>query len=720
MTSSILATVDTKLEDGGGIATSGEQQTGDDREIDFLQIAQTADAQGTAWIDHCLRKDWEQALDHFHGRHGAGSKYASSAYAGRSKLFRPKTRSTTVRAEAACAAAFFSTADVVSITAENDETPEAAASAALTQDLLQYRLTKSIPWFLIVQGQFQTTRVMGICASKQYWKYKQVPVHEEFELYIAGTQEPILDPATGQPRRIKKKRMEVVEDKPCVEPIPPDQLLLHPGCDWLDPVGSSPYVVHKIPMYAGEIKARIAAGEWLGVADSMLRGNSKFELSSLRSRRTGGQDPLGSEAAGAPSPIDDHELVWVHENIVRVAEQDWHFFTVGAQVLLSTPRPLDEVYWHGKRPFAVGYGSIEAFNPWPKGKAVQTRDLQIAANEIQNQRLDNVKLSMNARYFVREGRGVDLQALQRSVPGGGVLMKDPETDVKVDRPPEVTASSYQEQDRINVDYDDLAGSFSQSSVMTNRKLNETVGGMAMLSNSANAVLEYELRVFSETYIEKVLRQLVQLEQRYETDEKILALAGRKARVVQRYGVDPLMDGLLDQDLSVTVNVGTGSIDPMQRLAKIVNCFDALFKVMEPVVSIWGPGALGSPGFEQITAEIFGAAGYKDGKRFLDFGPLPQPPGPPEGPPPELMAQMEEMQGVIEQLQQQLMMLKQGDQTKLQIEDMKQQGADRREVIKQRGKFASDILKVAAQPKPAPMTGGQRPAYPAAWPPQRVH
>jgi hypothetical protein len=55
---------------------------------------------------------------------------------------------------------------------------------------------------------------------------------------------------------------------------------------------------------------------------------------------------------------------------------------------------------------------------------------------------------------------------------------------------DVTASSYAEQDRLNVDFDELLGNFSRSSVQTNRKLNETVGGMALISQGANQLTEF--------------------------------------------------------------------------------------------------------------------------------------------------------------------------------------------------------------------------------------
>ena len=112
--------------------------------------------------------------------------------------------------------------------------------------------------------------------------------------------------------------------------------------------------------------------------------------------------------------------------------------------------------------------------------------MQTASNDIANQRADNVQLVLNKRYHIRRSSNIDINALKRSVPGGSVMMDDPMTDVQIVNTPDVTASSYEEQDRLNVDFDDIAGNFSQSTVQSNRMMNETVGGMEMLSSNANS------------------------------------------------------------------------------------------------------------------------------------------------------------------------------------------------------------------------------------------
>ena len=81
-------------------------------------------------------------------------------------------------------------------------------------------------------------------------------------------------------------------------------------------------------------------------------------------------------------------------------------------------------------------------------------------------------------------------------------------------------------------------------MQSNRNLNETVGGMNILTASANKVENYQLRTWIETWAEPVLRQVTLLEQAYETDDVILSLAGRKTELPQKFGIDAVTDDLL--------------------------------------------------------------------------------------------------------------------------------------------------------------------------------
>jgi len=184
--------------------------------------------------------------------------------------------------------------------------------------------------------------------------------------------------------------------------------------------------------------------------------------------------------------------------------------------------------------------------------------------------------------------------------------------------------------------DEVMGSFSQSSIATNRKLSETVGGMNLLNEGANAITEFELRIFSETWVEKVLRQLMLLEQTYESDATVLSIAGNKAELYQKFGIDEITDDLLKAELTSRVNVGFGSTNPQQRIERMAVGLNA--------VGQYVPQAMQRLDEEAVITEVMGALGYKDGARF--FKPMEEGQG---AIPPELQQQMQDMQEEITRL-----------------------------------------------------------------------
>ena len=547
---------------------------------DPLSMAREAFVTSTTFFDASIRHQVESGIRQFQGVHPAGSKYHSDAYKARSRLFRPKTRTTIRKNEATAAEALFSTNDVVSVTAEDDSNQMQQASSEVMQALLNYRLKKSIPWFLLSMGAYQDAQTVGVCASYQSWVY---------------------DP---------KKKV----DRPDITLLPVENLRIDPGASWCDPINTSPYVIRLIPMYVKDVKAKMQTldtktGEpkWKQVEDSQLLAAMNMYGDTTRLTRERGRTDSKDPSQG----IRDFAIVWVHQNIIEVDGVDMHYYTLGTQRLLTDPVPLDQVYFHGRRPFVMGCCILETHKIYPDGVAGVTKDVQAEINEIANSTRDNVRFAMNKRYFAKRNAQVDIRSLTRNVPGSVTMMNSLD-DVKVQETNDVTSSSFQEQDRLALDFDDVAGAFSQSSVQSNRKLNETVGGMNMLGTNANQVSSYQLRTFVETWLEPVLAQLVLLEQYYETDQVVLAMAGKSAGLMQKFGIDQVTDELLMQELTTNVNVGIGSTNPQEQI-------NSFMLGMTNLRNVLADGLLEKYGLDvaEVIKELFGKLGYKDGKRFFN-------------------------------------------------------------------------------------------------------
>ena len=112
--------------------------------------------------------------------------------------------------------------------------------------------------------------------------------------------------------------------------------------------------------------------------------------------------------------LEEHfDIVWVHRNFIRVDGQDYVFYTLSTTALLSDPVPIEDVYFHGERPYTMGYSVIETHKNYPSGDGELGANIQKEINEIANQRLDNVKFVLNKRWFVKRGGQVDIKSIVR-------------------------------------------------------------------------------------------------------------------------------------------------------------------------------------------------------------------------------------------------------------------------------------------------------------------
>lgn len=543
-----------------------------DRDGFWLRLARDAKSSSSTWFDANVRTRIIQDIRQFQGEHPDGSKYFTDAYRLKSKLFRPKTRATIRKNEAISAGAFFSTEDVVSLRPIDMDDPGQVAAASLQQALLQLRLTRShpvgLPWFLTCQGAYQEAQSVGLVASFQRWLYDE------------------------------KRGV----DRPEVQLLPIENVRFDPAADWRDVVHSSPYLIILWPMYVKDVRARMRKGDWRSYADSDLLAAAGTS-DTIRQAREGN----GTDSTQANTAANDFTIVWVHQNFIEVDGVDVFFYTLGTERMLSEPVLVEEEYPQG-RPVVVGFAVVEAHKTYPVSICAMTRDVQGEINDLANKRIDNINLMLNKRYFAARGKNIDLRSLTRNAPASVTLMDNVGTDVKVITTDDATASSYQEQDRLNMDFDDLAGVFSGSSVASNRRLNETVGGMQMLTNNANQISEYQLRTFVESWVEPVLRQVLILLREHESNREILTAAARIA------GISPeqVSAATLMQETLLTVNVGIGAINPQMQLQRFALAMQTLGRIL-------GPDFLSRPlshGEREVVKEIFGKSGYRDGSRFL--------------------------------------------------------------------------------------------------------
>jgi hypothetical protein len=609
---------------------------------DYLHLITIAEQQANLYVQQVNRRAWSRSYRAFHNEHFAGSKYGHKDWSNRSKIFRPKTRSAVRKDGAAVAASLFGTVDAITCSAGDEADPSQRGAAALMQELINYRTDRTsgraaIPWFLVAMGARQDAQIAGICASKQYWRLELRRSHDE-------PVPPAMSDVRGQmsestnltsdirhlssesdirhPTSMVRTRPVYVPDvdRPDIRLFPPENVIIDPAADWTNPAQSAAYLLLKYPMrlYEVEKKTRDPLNPWKALPPDLLKGSaeaSKFDAAAIRRAREFGLDRFDETQNSA-----EFDIIWVYEAFIRIDGEDKCFFALGDKAFLTDPKPTREVYPEqaGDRPVTIGYGALEAHRIYPMAPVESWQQTQQEINDVANLYLDTMKQNVAPVTKVVRGRSVDLEALHRRGPNSHILVTRLD-DIDFARPVDIPQSVIVGMEKLDVDMDDLAGQFNAGSVQTNRTLNDTVGGLKLIAGASNAVQEFDIRLWIETWAEPVLAQVVRLEQYYESDEIVLGICGQRAQLWQKHGVSRITDELMDREVTIRINAGLGVGDPQQRLAKF-----------RDATAVAAPLLAQSPDFQsgkiklnvsEIMNECFGAVGYRDGgKRFISEAP----------------------------------------------------------------------------------------------------
>lgn len=635
---------------GSGVASeesaAGAGSLGDDYEDDLPDAAelmayaraavQLSDTSDLGQRKSSMLRNWNA----FNNRHNSTSRYHSSneAYKSRSRLFPPKIRSNVIKNAVATAQALFSTNDVVEVTGSNESDPRQRASASVIKALLNYRLDRTsgrsgVPWFWIAIAAAIDAQVSGVVISKQLWEYDFV-----VDTFDQPGDNVAAFPSGEVAQSVQKKR--VILDRPKIDLHPPENVIVDMAAPFWDVVQGGAFFIVKHAMHVDDVqtamkpgRSHMGGGAWFNIPDKTLRGAIvDYANTAVRTARSqGNTDPI---AATSTPNVNGLQIIWVHENFIRCRGRDYQFWSLGTTQLLSEPIETDEAYpaHKGNRPYTMGVGSIEPHNAIPMSPVESVMPLQDELADHRNLAVDVMRQTVAPIAKIRRGAKIDFRQMRKRGPETNILVDEPD-DVTFEMPPSNLAMAAQMQDRVANEMDEVLGAFSGSSVQQNRNLNETVGGMKLLSQSAGGKSEYDVRIFAETWAEETLRQVTWLEQYYETDEKVLAVAGNRAKLFDKYkeifqdpqpqpGMPPspqLSDAdkvhsLLDADVTLKLSVGTGASDPVERLQKFVMGLKTLAELAASGVF---EGQVTAKA-KEIFDEVMALTGYPEAERFFTF------------------------------------------------------------------------------------------------------
>lgn len=643
----------------------------DDREV--LQIIQAALPRATDFFQQKALARLLKTYKATRNEHPEGSKYHKALYKARAAYHRPKTLNAMRRMQTKCANALFATRDVIEMSPGDESNPQNKAATAVRKELLNYRTSRksgrnAIPWMETTLGARTDAWQTGYTVSFQSWEYERRDAGMEPLLGEGGRV--LIDPRTGLPAQ--RRVWETLKDRPEVALIPIENCGIDPAAPWIDPAQRSSFFFIKEPMYRSAIEAAMKQGRggdipWRDPAKiDWSQGRTEQEPDARAVRTARGDDATDrlEDQGSAPREVSQGDfLVWRYIWFFRHGNVDYTVYTIGTRELLSDPIPTADAFpaLGGQRPIVMGTDVIRPHDLYPLSNAAALLPMQEEINDQANLRIDAQRQSVFPVAKVRRGKSVDVGALARRGPATNILVEEPD-DVMFETIPNGAAALFAEMDRLNNDFDETAGIFSNSSVQGQRAMNETVGGMKILAGDADAVANLELKIWTETWYERVIQQLSLLIAYYETDDRVLSICGQRAGLAEKFGINAITDDLLMAEVSTVVDIGTGANDPAEAAGRFKLATDTIIGVATIDMQLAAGGSKFRFNLQEVASEAYGGAGFKDaGERFVVIeGDQPSP-------------EVQQLQAQLQELQAQVAAYEQGKQGEIELEREKTSG-----------------------------------------------
>jgi len=432
--------------------------------------------------------------------------------------------------------------------------------------------------------------------------------------------------------------------------VPPEEFLVSRRASSLE---DADFVCHRVKKSVSDL---IAEGYDPNIVNDIPSyANSEAELNEERLARFSYDDDSvpPSEGEGAT------KKVWIDECYMRIDYDndgiaELRKITKGGQYILDNEE-IDMIPFSAICPLPIPHKF------YGMSIADTVKDIQLIKSTIMRNLLDNMYLTNNARYAVLAGQ-VELDDLLTSRPGGIVRMRAPGAVTALPTP-QIQPYAFQMVQYLDGIREERSGVSKMTQGLNPDVLTShvTSGAISAATESSMQRIELIARIFAETGVKDLFRNIYALVQRYEDRQKMFYLNGKFVPIdVSRW----------KEKLNCTVNVGVGSGSQQSKM-------QTMSSIMTILGTLVQQGAMGtlvtSKNLYNAIGEYIAQAGYKNTDQFIS-NPEMMPPKPPAEPTLEEKVAAQKAQVELQKLQLQAKELEIETQIKAQELKLKEEEA----------------------------------------------
>jgi len=292
---------------------------------------------------------------------------------------------------------------------------------------------------------------------------------------------------------------------PTLSIIPPEDIRVDPSIGWDELHLATFGVIRRYHNHAYYLRM-VEQGVWDEVESGLFSPKDGTGILNQERSQFGVSDSMFSA-------VDDGFIeCWYSYYYDEETGNPMEVVTLADKLVLEQPRELEFNFSNqdGTDPFPFGIARVsgEPHELYSRAMPERLEGMQIETNAIRNQRRDNVSLVLNREKFMTPEAGVDPATLSRSFAGKVNVVKS-KGSVWWDAPPDVTSSSYREEQTSVSDMESLVAENAQRmGAATQRK--ESATASKLMASNASTMMGLDLQVFAITSTNKIIQKMVKM------------------------------------------------------------------------------------------------------------------------------------------------------------------------------------------------------------------
>tara|TARA_R100001460_G_scaffold48747_2_gene86869 strand:- start:2599 stop:4632 length:2034 start_codon:yes stop_codon:yes gene_type:complete len=509
--------------------------------------------------------------------------------------------------------------------------PEDIPMAEQATDYVNYVFNKQNNGFKVLYDAFKDALISKTGIVKHYWEEKDEKKTEtytnltdvEYQSILANDELEVLEHTEEvQSEEVSDENGIVIQPKVSthdvkvlcekkygqvrIAAVPPEEFLISRRATDLE---SAHFICHRVKKTVSDL---VQEGYKQSIIDSVRDYTaSQAEYNEERLARFS----LDDDSIPPDEGIGASRQIWVDECYIKLDENkdgiaELRKITKVGNVILDNEE-IDMIPFSTICPLPIPHKF------YGMSIADTVKDIQLIKSTIMRNLLDNMYLTNNARYAVLSGQ-VELDDLLTSRPGGIVRTRSPNAVTALPTP-QIQPYAFQMVQYLDGIREERSGVSKMTQGLNPDVLTShvTSGAISAATESAMQRVELIARIFAETGIKDMFRNIYSLVQKYEDRKKVFYLNNKFV---------PLDVSRWADKLNCTINVGIGSGSQQTKLQSM----SSIMSIIQKLIEVGGMNTLvTSQNIYNAVSEFVTQAGYKNPNLFVSNPAMMPPPPPPQ-------------------------------------------------------------------------------------------